>query len=388
VAEHDEDDDVGPRSFWSGTITFGLVSIPVELYPAHRSQRVSLRMVAPDGTPLTRRYFCPKEERALDRDEIVRGYEIEKNQYVAVTDGELEKLAPDKTRDIDLRRFVPAADIDPMHFERAYYLTPGGNSTKAYRLLAATMEQVGRAGIATFVMRGKEYLVAILADNGILRAETLRFADEVRTPADLDLPEPQQPSATVVRKMEKAITALSKKQLDEGDLEDHTTERLLELVAKKERSGEGVVPAPEGEAGVPDEGVIDLMEVLKRSLQGGGAAEGRGPQARSNAKSGAERGRSAAARGRSAASGGARSSKAEADDRPRSAQAKDRRARAAKTGKAANTGKSGTTRGASPPAGLDGLSKDELYDRAKELDIPGRSAMSKQELIAAIARNS
>jgi DNA end-binding protein Ku len=381
VAEHGEDDDVGPRSFWSGTITFGLVSIPVELYPAHRSQRVSLRMVAPDGTPLTRRYFCPKDERALDRDEIVRGYEIEKNQYVAVTDDELEKLAPDKTRDIDLRRFVPAADIDPMHFERAYYLTPGGNSTKAYRLLAATMEQVGRAGIATFVMRGKEYLVAILADNGILRAETLRFADEVRTPADLDLPEPQQPSATVVKKMEKAITALSKKQLDEGDLEDHTTERLLELVAKKERSGEGVVPAPEGEAGASDEGVIDLMEVLKRSLQGGGAAEGRGSQARSTAKSGSER-------GRSASSGGARSGKAGADDRPRSAQAKNRRARAAKTGKAAKTDESGTTRGASSPANLDGLSKDELYDRAKELDIPGRSAMSKQALIAAIARNS
>jgi DNA end-binding protein Ku len=388
VAEHDADDDVGPRSFWSGTITFGLVSIPVELYPAHRSQRVSLRMVAPDGTPLARRYFCPKEERALDRDEIVRGYEIEKNQYVAVTDDELEKLAPDKTRDIDLRRFVPAADIDPMHFERAYYLTPGGNSTKAYRLLAATMQQVGRAGIATFVMRGKEYLVAILADNGILRAETLRFADEVRAPADLDLPEPQQPSATVVRKMEKAITALSKKQLDEGDLEDHTTERLLELVAKKERSGEGVVPAPEGEARASDEGVIDLMEVLKRSLQGGGAAEGRGSQARSPAKSGSER-------GRSASSGGARSGKAGADDRPRSAQAKNRRARAAKTGAAAKTGEaaktgaSGTrTRGAASPAGLDGLSKDELYGRAKELDIPGRSAMSKDELIAAIARNS
>jgi DNA end-binding protein Ku len=288
-----------------------------------------------------------------------------------------------------LRRFVPAADIDPMHFERAYYLTPGGNSTKAYRLLAATMEQVGRAGIATFVMRGKEYLVAILADNGILRAETLRFADEVRTPADLDLPEPQQPSATVVRKIEKAITALSKKQLDEGDLEDHTTERLLELVAKKERSGEGVVPAPEGEAGVPDEGVIDLMAVLKRSLQGGGDAKGRGPQARSTAKSGAERSRSAAKRGRSAASGGARSSKAEAADRPRSAQAKNRRARAAKTGKADKTGKAETrTRSASSSAGLDSLSKDELYDRAKELDISGRSAMSKDELIAAIARSS
>jgi DNA end-binding protein Ku len=343
VAEHDDDDDAGPRSFWSGTITFGLVSIPVELYPAHRSQRVSLRMVAPDGTPLSRRYFCPKEERPLERDEIVRGYEIEKDQYVAVTDAELEKLAPDKTRDIDLRRFVPAADIDPMHFDRAYYLTPGGNSTKAYRLLAATMEQVDRAGIATFVMRGKEYLVAILAEKGILRAETLRFADEVRTPGDVELPEPQQPSATVVRKMEKAIAALAEKELDPSELEDHAAERLLELVARKERSGEGVVAAP-GEASTSDDGIIDLMEVLKRSLQGGGKAE---------------------------------------TTRPRSAQAKNRRPRAAKTGKA-----DARRRTAAEAAPLEELSKGELYDRAKELDIPGRSGMSKEELITAIERAS
>jgi hypothetical protein len=168
VAEYEED-DVGPRSFWSGTITFGLVSIPVELYPASRSQRLSLRMVAEDGTPLTRRYFCPKEDKELEWDEIVRGYEVEKDTYVVVTDAELEKLAPEKTRDIDLRVFVDQGQLDPMHFDRAYYLTPGGNSTKAYRLLAATMEQTEKAGIATFVMRGKEYLIAILAEGSSAR---------------------------------------------------------------------------------------------------------------------------------------------------------------------------------------------------------------------------
>lgn len=262
-----------PRAFWSGTITFGLVSIPVELFPANRSDGVSLRMVDEDGTPLSRRYFCPKEERELDWDELVRGYEVEKGEYVVVTDDELERLAPEKTRDIDLRQFVSSSEIDPIYFERAYYLVPGGNSTKAYRLLAETMEQTERVGIATFVMRGKEYLVAILAENGILRAETLRFADEVRAPADVGLPEPAKPKAAAVKKIGQAITRLAKKELDEDELVDRSAARLVKLVEKKEKAGEDVVQAPAGEV-APSEGVIDLLEVLKRSLEGKASAKG------------------------------------------------------------------------------------------------------------------
>jgi DNA end-binding protein Ku len=269
VPEPDEREaDVGPRSFWSGTITFGLVSIPVELYPAHRSSRVSLRMVSPEGTPLERRYFCTREDRELDWGEIVRGYELEKDSYVVVTDEELEKLAPDRTRDIDLRRFVPADDIDPVHFERAYFLTPGGNSTKAYRLLAATMEKTGRAGIATFVMRGKEYLIAILAENGILRAETLRFADEVRTAEDVGLPAPAPAAETAVKKVEKAIRALTRDALDESQLEDRASARLTDLARRKAEVGEDVVSAPDVETAPAADGVLDLMAVLKRSLEG------------------------------------------------------------------------------------------------------------------------
>ncbi|HEX6309012.1 MAG TPA: Ku protein [Longimicrobiales bacterium] len=270
MAEFEE--EATPRAFWSGTITFGLVSIPVELFPANRSNGVSLRMVDEDGTPLSRRYFCPKEERELDWEELVRGYEIEKGEYVVVTDDELERIAPEKTRDIDLRQFVSASDIDPIYFERAYYLVPGGNSTKAYRLLAETMEQAERVGIATFVMRGKEYLVAILAENGILRAETLRFADEVRAPDDVGLPEPVKPKAAAVKQIEKAIAQLAEKELDEAELVDRSAARLLKLVEKKEKAGEDVVEAPAGEA-PPSEGVIDLMEVLKRSLEGKAAAK-------------------------------------------------------------------------------------------------------------------
>jgi DNA end-binding protein Ku len=341
VAER-EDEDVAPRSFWSGTITFGLVSIPVDLFPANRSQRVSLRMVSKDGTPLARRYFCPKEERELDWDEIVRGYEVEKDSYVVITDDELEKLAPEKTRDIDLRTFVDVDAVDPMYFERAYFLTPGGNSTKAYRLLAATMEITGKAGIATFVMRGKEYLVAIIAENGIMRAETLRFAEELRTAEDVGLPEPKKPKAATVKKVEKAIAALAKKSLDEDELADRGSERLLELVHEKERSGEDVVSAPAGSDVAPSEGVIDLMEVLKRSLQGKAPTKA-APSRKRAAKSGAKK----------SASGGAK--------------------------------KSAAKKGSSE---LAALSKDELYERAQELDIEGRSGMTKKQLMDAIRRSA
>src|SRR5262249_8916646 len=172
TAESERDETTAPagRAFWSGTVTFGLVSIPVALFSANRSGRPSLRMLAPDGTPVARRYACSRDDRLLDADDIVRGYEIRKGKYVVVADDELEALEPRKSRDIDMRQFVDADELDPAYFERAYYLAPAGQSTKAYTLLAKMMERTGRAGIATFVMRGREYLVAILADAGLLRA--------------------------------------------------------------------------------------------------------------------------------------------------------------------------------------------------------------------------
>jgi DNA end-binding protein Ku len=257
------------RSFWSGTITFGLVSIPVALYAANRTGGVSLRMVSPEGTRLGRRYFTSKDDRELDADEIVRGYEIEKDRFVIVDDDELERLAPERTRDIDLRQFVDASEIDPRYFERAYYLTPAGQSTKAYRLLARVMEETGRAGIATFVMRAKEYLVAILAENGILRAETLRFADELRTPEDVGLPTPVKADAAELRRMDREIGKQLEDALDPAVLQEHATERLMKVVQAKLRSGEDVVQAAPRADEDDEEGtdIIDLMEILKRRLQ-------------------------------------------------------------------------------------------------------------------------
>src|SRR5881394_2144470 len=143
----------GARPFWSGTLTFGLVSVPVDLYPGNRTNRAPLRMLGPEGEPLSRRYFSQKTGKDLDDEDMARGFEYDKDRYVIVTDEELERLAPEQSRDIDLRRFVPLADIPPLYFDRSYFLAPGQGSEKAYRLLAQAIEKEKLAGVATFVMR-------------------------------------------------------------------------------------------------------------------------------------------------------------------------------------------------------------------------------------------
>lgn len=223
-------------------------------------------MLGPDGQPLARRYYSQKTERDLNADELVRGYEIKKDKYVIVTDEELERLAPEKTRDIDLKLFVPEESIPPIYFERGYFLTPAANSQKAYKLLAETMKKLGQAGVATFVMRGKEYLVAIFSDNGILRAELMRFADELRSPGDVELPKRQKVPAASVRKFEKLISSRAKKQFATSKLQDQQSEKLLKLVKKKKADRKNIVQVEvEGEE-KGDGKVIDLVAVLKKSL--------------------------------------------------------------------------------------------------------------------------
>src|SRR5690349_5587057 len=261
-AEAEEfDQPSGLRPFWSGTITFGLVTVPVALYSAIRTGGVALKMIGPDEAPVRRRYVCPKDEKVLDPDDIVRGYELQKGKFVVVTDDELEAIAPRKSREIDLQLFVDRAEIDPIYFDRAYFLVPTGGTNKAYRLLAESMEKSDQAGIATFVMRAKEYLVAIIAENGILRAETLRFADEIRKPADVGLPDAVKPSAAEVKKFSDQITRRSKK-LDLHEFLDDYTERLEKLVAKKEKQKADIVRAPAADKrDDDDEGGAEVVDL-------------------------------------------------------------------------------------------------------------------------------
>lgn len=307
--------DIRSRAMWSGTLTFGMVGIPVALFPASRPVKVTLHMTAPDGTPLKRRYFCPLEDKALEREELARGFEVSKEKFVTVTDEELAALDPEKSREIDLRRFVPFEQIDPMFFDRAYILAPDGDVFKPYCLLAETMERTQRAGIATFVMRGREYLVAILAEKGILRAETLRFPEEIRTPEDIGLAASEKLDAATVKHLTREIRALAAEQLDMAELEDQATAKLLALIdSKKPVSRQPPATEKKKKAGSQ---VIDLMQILKRSLQN--------PD--------------------------------NAPDDTDPAQAADE---------------------------LEGQPKAQLYERAQKIDLAGRSAMNKKELVQAI----
>lgn len=314
------------RPFWSGTISFGLVSIPVSLYVASRGGGMALRMVDASGRPLQRRYFCSKDAEPLEASDIVRGYEVEQDRFVIVHDEELEALEPQKSREIDLKRFVPREQVDPIWFERGYFLAPDKGAMKAYRLLARTMEEMDRVGIATFVMRGKEYLVAIIGQQGLLHAETLRFQDELRTPDDVGLPPPGKVETAHLKALEKEIAALSVDELDREALADDYRLRLQALIERKIEEGIDILEAPEQEreAEEPESAeIVDLMEILKQSL-----------------------------------------------------------------GRSEDKQVHGKARGHSEHSDLTEHSKAELYERAKELNIPGRSTLTREELIEAIRMRS
>jgi DNA end-binding protein Ku len=264
AASASAEEQAAQRGFWTGTISFGLVSIPVQLFPATRANRFSLRTLGKQQAPLSRRYFSKGGNAALEEQQMVRGYEVEGGEHVLVTEEELERLAPDKSRDIDLRLFVDAHSIPPIYFNRSYFLAPAGPSAKAYRLLAETMEEMSRAGIATFVMRGKEHLVAIFAENSILLAQTLRFADEIRSPEDVGLPEVAAPSKQLVSRFAKIIDKHSARDLPRKELQDQRIAQLLKLVEKKRKRNEDVVQAPEAETRRAE--VMDILTLLKRTL--------------------------------------------------------------------------------------------------------------------------
>ena len=265
------------RPFWSGTITFGLVSIPVDLFAAVVPRQKSMKLVDEEGHPLGRRYWCPKHETVLEDDELVRGYETESGKVVVITDEEFASAAPEKSRDIELKRFVALDEIPPFFFDRPYFLAPDQRAGKAYALLAETMAKTRKAGIGSFVMRDHEYLVAIVSEQGMLRAEVLRYADELRTSAAIGLPETGKADAARVRAFAKEIDALAEAGIDPAELADLEAETLRAFAEQKAKSGKGVVSMAELEGdedgGSSSAEVIDLMQVLRESL---GARAGKG----------------------------------------------------------------------------------------------------------------
>ena len=278
------------RAFWSGTITFGLVSIPVDLFAAVQPRQISMKMVDAEGQPLGRRYFCPKDGKELEGDEIVRGYETERGKMVVITEEELESVAPEMTRDIELRRFVPRAEIPAAHYKRPYFLAPSG-SAKAYHLLAAVLEESEQVGIGTFVMRGHQHLVGILPENGVLRAHTLRFAQELRSPKAVGLGKAKKAPPKQVKEFATALKQLSEDKLDPDEMWDWYAGELQKLAEKKKKKREDVVKVAEAESEEAEEGaeVIDLMKVLRDRLTSAKATKKAPARRRSEGKKRATR---------------------------------------------------------------------------------------------------
>jgi DNA end-binding protein Ku len=317
------------RPIWTGTLSFGLVAVPVGLYSATEDHGVHFRQLQRGTSDRVRNQRVNERtgEEVEFRD-IVKGFELAEGEYVVVEPDELDQISPGRSKAIEIGGFVDLAQIDPIYFDKTYYLGPrGAEYGKVYGLLHRALADTNRAGLASFVMRGKQYLAAVRVEGDVLVLQTMHYADEVRDPhREVDnLPQQAlEPSAKELAVACQLIEALST-DWDPAAYHDSYTTQVRELVEAKLAGKEVVVaePAPEST------NVVDLMAVLERSLQQAGEPE---------------------------------------EPKPQKAQ------KAAKPAKPAKT--------AEPD--LAALSKAELYRLATERELPGRSSMTRDQLLAAL----
>jgi DNA end-binding protein Ku len=254
------------RAIWSGSISFGLLNVPVRLYSAVARRNIALREIREsDSARIKHRRVAEGTEEEVPYEEIVKAYEITPGRYVPLTKDEMGALAPEKTRAIEVLDFVDIEEIDPMYFDSPYYLGPAEGAEKAYSLLAAAMEKSGKAAIARFVFRNKEHLAAIRATNGVLTLTTMRFADEVVPPSELDDVLPQEKPKVAKKEQEMAeqlIESLSTK-FEPTSYRDEYREQLLGLIESKAEGKE--IVAPDTEEPTPTK-APDLMAALEESI--------------------------------------------------------------------------------------------------------------------------
>jgi DNA end-binding protein Ku len=254
-----------PRAIWSGSISFGLVNVPVKLYSAISQKEVHFHMLTADGKCRVRRKLvCGETGEEVDYKETTRGYEIAPEEYVTVTDEELAALKPEASRTIEITDFVDLQEIDPVYFERPYYLAPDARAGKAYHLLWKAMRDSGKVGLARFVMRQKEYLCAIRPTDTLLMLETMNYADEIVPPEDV--PGIEEAGGKVEEKQLKMARQLIEALTTEYEPEkyrDEYREQVLKMIEEK-AAGKEVTVAPE-----PAERprVANLMKALEASLE-------------------------------------------------------------------------------------------------------------------------
>ena len=272
------------RSIGTGTLSFGMVSIPIRMYSAGESaSAVSFNMLhAKCKSRLKQQYVCPKDNEIVQRDQTVKGYEFAKDQYVSFTEDEIKAMAEEAQKAIEITEFVPAGKVDPVYFDGAYYLGPDKGGEKAYKLINEAMKLTGRAALAKWAARGKQYLVLIRpVDKGLVMQQLL-YKDEVRPLSevpieDAEVKEPELKLAT------QLIEQIANDEFKPENYEDEVRKRYHEAIQRKVE-GQEVITASEAPKTAQ---IIDLMEALKASLASKGAAESKpDPRAHKPAASG------------------------------------------------------------------------------------------------------
>jgi DNA end-binding protein Ku len=257
---------MAPRSIWNGTISFGAVHVPIKLYSATESKSVSFTEVhLDDGAKVEHRRFCTKEDKEVPYEQVIRGFEISSGEYVVLEKEEADAAAGDRTRIVEIEHFVPAAEIDPVFFDKAYYVGPRDGAADAYKLLGAALEKTGRAAIGRFRLRNREYLVAIRPYEDVLVVHTLRFADEIGGADVPDAPKGvRKPSEKEIKMAERLVETLHERFKPDA-YEDTYREAILDVVRRK-ASGKPIEMAEDDE---PSGGGDDLAAALEASLSGG-----------------------------------------------------------------------------------------------------------------------
>jgi DNA end-binding protein Ku len=252
------------RSIASLTISFGLVSIPVKLYSATQSRAgISFNYIhAKCGSRLRQQYVCIKEDVVVERSEMIKGFEFAKDQYVTFTPEELKDLEEESTGTVDITEFVPDEKIDPIYYDKAYFLAPDKGGAKPYALLSEGMRKSGRCALARWAARGKQYLVQLRPVEDGLIMQQLLYADEVRPMSEIEI-QPAQVKEAELKLAMQLIDQISAETFNPKDYEDDVKKRIEAAVEKKVKGQEiSVSPVPEGKGAQ----VIDLMDALKASL--------------------------------------------------------------------------------------------------------------------------
>jgi DNA end-binding protein Ku len=255
------------RAIWSGSISFGLLNVPVKLYSAVARRSIGLREIREsDGARIRHRRVAEGTDEEVPYEKIVKAFEISKDRYVPLAKGELEALAPEKSRTIEVQDFVDLEEIDPIYFDSPYYLGPADGAERAYSLLARAMADSGKVAVARFVFRNKEHLAAIRPADEVLTLTTMRFADEVVPPSELDDVLPAEQPKVEKREVEMAeqLIASLTREFDPAAYRDEYREQLLALIERK-AEGKDVLAAPEAEEPEPTK-APDLMAALEQSI--------------------------------------------------------------------------------------------------------------------------